>query len=392
MTLSAGLPDRAGVVIIGGGVIGASIAFHLAEAGVPEVLLIERDSLAGGSTSKAAGGVRAQFSDPINIALGLRGLQAFEEFGTRPGHQIDLHQPGYLFLLDDAQTVDAYRQSIELQNRMGVASRMLTVEEATQLSPAVNPESMIAAAYHHRDGYCSPESVTYGYAYAARAHGAQIRTGLGVLDIHTEGGEITAVRTEQGTIRTGTVICAAGAWSAEVAAMVGVDLPVQPLRRQILVTEPVPAHLADRFPATMPMTIDARSTLYAHREGPGLLMGMSYQQESPGFRWEFSDDWNADLVAAMERSMPSLMDVGIAHRWVGMYEVTGDHNALLGQSREISRFIYACGFSGHGFLQGPAVGEIIRDIYLGREPFVDVSSFDVSRFAVGRTISERNIV
>ena len=140
------------------------------------------------------------------------------------------------------------------------------------------------------------------------------------------------------------------------------------------------------------MTIDARSTLYAHREGPGLLMGMSYQQESPGFRWEFSDDWNTDLVAAMERSMPSLMKIGIAHRWVGMYEVTGDHNALLGQSREISRFIYACGFSGHGFLQGPAVGEIIRDIYLGLEPFVDVSSFDVGRFAVGRPISERNIV
>lgn len=390
--MTASLPDRAEVVIIGGGVIGTSIAFHLAEASVPDILLIERGSLAGGSTSKAAGGVRAQFSDPVNIALGLRGLQAFEDFSRRPGHQIDLHQPGYLFLLDNPSDVQAFSQAVELQGRMGVDSRMLTVDQALHLAPAIEPGNFLAAAYHHRDGYCSPESVTYGYAMKARSLGATVRTHLQVRTISTRAGEITEIVTDEGTVRTSAVICAAGAWSAEVAGWAGVDLPVQPLRRQILVTEPLPAHLAASFPASMPMTIDATTTLYAHREGPGLLLGMSYQAEEPGFRWEFSDAWDGDLAAAMQRSMPGLLDLGIAHAWVGMYEITPDHNALLGESPGTARFLYACGFSGHGFLQGPAVGEIVRDLYLGRQPFVDVSHFNAERFASGRTISERNIV
>lgn len=386
------LPAHASIVVIGGGVIGTSIAFHLAEAGVPDVLLVDRGPLAGGSTSKAAGGVRAQFSDSVNIALGLRGLEAFERFEQRPGFAIDLHQPGYLFLLDNPEDVDTYRASVELQNRMGVASRMLSIDEALRLSPAVNPEGLIAAAYHGRDGYCSPESVTNGYAAGARRHGATIRTGVAVQWMEIESGEITAIATERGIVETQAVVCAAGAWSAEVARMAGVDLPVRPLRRQILVSEPLPVDLQSSFPAGMPMTIDASSTLYAHREGPGLLMGMSYRDESTGFKWEFSHEWDEDLSEAMHRCMPAMTEVGIAHRWVGMYEVTPDHNALLGESSKVSRFLYACGFSGHGFLMGPAVGEIVRDLYLGAQPFVDVSPFATERFAEGLAIKERNIV
>ena len=386
------LPAHASIVVIGGGVIGTSIAFHLAEAGVPDVLLVDRGPLAGGSTSKAAGGVRAQFSDSVNIALGLRGLEAFERFEQRPAFAIDLHQPGYLFLLDNPEDVDTYRASVELQNRMGVASRMLSIDEALRLSPAVNPEGLIAAAYHGRDGYCSPESVTNGYAAGARRHGATIRTGVAVQGMEIESGEITAIATERGIVETQAVVCAAGAWSAEVARMAGVDLPVRPLRRQILVSEPLPVDLQSSFPAGMPMTIDASSTLYAHREGPGLLMGMSYRDESTGFKWEFSHEWDEDLSEAMHRCMPAMTEVGIAHRWVGMYEVTPDHNALLGESSKVSRFLYACGFSGHGFLMGPAVGEIVRDLYLGAQPFVDVSPFATERFAEGLAIKERNIV
>lgn len=392
MTDPVGLPARASVVVIGGGVIGTSIAFHLAEAGVPEVLLLDRGPLAGGSTSKAAGGVRAQFSDPVNIALGLRGLEAFEQFDQRPGFAIDLHQPGYLFLLDSAEDVETYQASVAMQNCMGVASRMLSVDQAVQLSPAVNPEAIIAAAYHDRDGYCSPESVTNGYASGARRHGATIRTGVAVQGMTIDAGEITAIVTDCGIVETQAVVCAAGAWSAEIAHMAGFDLPVLPLRRQILVSEPLPVGIQSQFPAGMPMTIDASSTLYAHREGPGLLIGMSYQSETTGFQWEFSNAWDQDLSAAMQRCMPSLAEVGIAHRWVGMYEVTPDHNALLGESAHISRFLYACGFSGHGFLMGPAVGEIVRDLYLERQPFVDIEPFAAERFARGQQISERNIV
>lgn len=386
------IPEQAAVVIVGGGVMGTSIAFHLAEAGVDDVLLLEQGQLGGGSTCKAAGGVRAQFSDPVNIALGLRGLDAFERFPERPGQEIDLRQPGYLFLLTTPDQVAVYEESIDLQNRMGVPSRMLTPQEAVALSPAVSPDGLLAAAFHQRDGYCSPESVVLGYATGARRHGATIRAGVTVTGIRSAGGEITAVETDQGTVQAGTVVCAAGAWSREVGALAGVDLPVEPLRRQILISEPLPADLLAVLPDTVPMTIDAGTTFYFHREGPGLLLGMSYQDEEPGFRTEYSEEWLPTLMEAIAHRAPALLDLGIAHRWVGMYEVTPDHNALLGESTAVSRFLYATGFSGHGFLQGPAVGEVIRDLYLGIETVIDVAPFAADRFASGLRRGEVNIV
>ena len=251
---------------------------------------------------------------------------------------------------------------------------------------------MLAAAFHARDGYCSPESVVLGYASGARRHGATVRTGVTVTDIIASDGHIEAVVTDAGTVRAGTVICAAGAWSKQIGALAGVDLPIEPLRRQILITGPLDAEQSVRFPDGMPMTIDASTTFYLHREGPGILLGMSYQSEQPGFTQDYSEEWLPELTEAIERRCPDLLDVGIAHRWVGLYEVTPDHNALVGESAEISRFLYAAGFSGHGFLQGPAIGEVIRDLYLGREPFIDVSPFSADRFAAGIHRGEVNIV
>ncbi len=392
MTRSTELPVSASVVIIGGGVMGTSIAFHLAEAGVRDVLLLESGDLGGGSTSKAAGGVRAQFSDPVNIALGARSLGAFENFPERPGQVIDLHQVGYLFLLTSVEEVAVYEESVALQNAMGVPSRIISPEDVVRLSPGVSTEDVLAAAFHPRDGYCSPESVVLGYASGARRLGATIRTSLAADSIDTSDHAIRAVRTAAGDIQTDTVICAAGAWSAAIGAMAGVHLPVTPMRRQILITEPLPASLLELLPTTMPMTIDATSTFYLHREGPGVLFGMSYREEQPGFRMDYSEDWLPDLMVAIERRCPALLDVGIAHRWSGLYEVTPDHNALIGQSVDVSRFLYATGFSGHGFLQGPAVGEVMRDIYLGVEPVIDVSPLSADRFAFGTMRGEVNIV
>lgn len=384
------LPDRARVIVVGGGAMGTSIAFHLAEAGVADVLLLEQSALGSGSTCRAAGGVRAQFSDPVNIALGLRGLDAFEDFPARPGQAIDLHQPGYLFLLSDPEAVAEYERAVALQNSLGVASRLLTPAEAIDLCPLVSEDGLLAAAFHRRDGYCSPESVVLGYANGARRHGARIATGVRVLDIRTRAGEVVGVLTDQGEVRADAVICAAGAWSREVGAMAGVDLPVTPLRRQILITEPLPTSLLGDAP--VPMTIDAATTFYFHREGPGLLMGMSYRGEEPGFRLDYSEEWLADLTDAIGHRAPALLDIGIAHRWVGLYEVTPDHNALVGESASTSRFLYATGFSGHGFLQAPAIGEVIRDLFLHRVPTIDVRPFDVTRFAGGALRPEVAIV
>jgi sarcosine oxidase subunit beta len=381
------LPERAGVVVVGGGVIGTSIAFHLAEAGVPDVVLIERDELGAGSTSKAAGGVRAQFSDALNIQLGARSLRAFADFGARPGQEIDFQQVGYLFLLSRQQDVAAFERSIELQNQLGVPSRLIDPGEAKRLSPPIDTDGLLAAAFSPDDGLATPEAVVQGYAAGARRHGAHLQTACELLDVRLRGEVIQAVVTSKGVVETPALVCAAGAWSRQVGAMVGVDLPVIPYRRQVLVTEPVAG-----LPQQLPMTIDFASSVYFHREGPGLLMGMSLEDEPPGFNLARDDAWIPRLAEVLARRAPSLVDIGIAGGWAGLYEVTPDHNALIGETPQPARLLYATGFSGHGFLQGPAVGEVVRDLFIGRKPPVDVAPLAVDRFQQAKDRPELNVV
>jgi sarcosine oxidase subunit beta len=364
------------VVIIGGGVIGVSVAFHLAEAGVPDVLLLERNELGSGSTCRAAGGVRAQFSDELNIALGARSLAAFTRFGERPGQEIDLHQVGYLFLLSTSDDVAAFEGDVALQNELGVTSRMIGVAEARRLSPLIETDGLLAAAYSPDDGHCTPESVVLGYASGARRHGATLRTSVEVVGIEMRGDRVTAVVTAEGAIPADAVVCAAGAWSAAVGEMAGVWLPVTPMRRQVMFTEPVPS-----LPAVVPFTIDFATSFYFHREGRGLLLGMSDPLQEPGFQLDYTDEWLPRLSTAVGARAPRLLDVGLVPGWAGLYEVTPDHNAIIGRAGE--NFFYATGFSGHGFLQAPAVGEVVRDLYLDRDPFVDVGPLSVARFATG---------
>ncbi len=380
------LPEEADAVVIGGGVMGTSAAFHLAEAGT-DVLLVEKDALASGSTSKAAGGVRAQFSDPLNIELALRSIEAFERFGERPGAEIDLHQVGYLFLLDRAEDVAAFESSIALQNELGVPSRLVSPAEAGELSPLAGLDGVIAAAYCPLDGHASPEAVVQGYAAGARTFGATIVTGCDVTGIAVNAGTIASVETSAGTVATSTVLCCAGAWSRGVGALVGVDLPVEPVLRQIHYTAPVSG-----LPERIPFTVDFSTGFYFHREGPGLLFGMADREQPAGYDAPLDPDWLLQVLAVAERRCPSLPDLGLAGGWKGSYEVSPDHNAIVGEAAAPARFLYATGFSGHGFLQGPAVGEILRDLVQGHEPIVDVAALSAERFSSGTPRPERNII
>jgi sarcosine oxidase subunit beta len=383
----ADLPRRASVVIVGGGVMGLSAAFHLARAGVRDVVLIEKDELGSGSTCKAAGGVRAQFSDAVNIELGLRSLRAFETFADDFGQEIDLHQVGYLFLLDRPEHVAEFEKNVALQNELGVPSLMIDVAEAKRRSPLISTEGLLAAAFSPTDGHCTPESVVMGYAAAARRAGARIVRGCAVTGIVRDGDTVTAVETDHGTIATEAVICTAGPWSKAIGEMVGVDLPVEPVRRQIITTEAIPGLAHDT-----PFTIDFSSSFYFHNEGPGLLIGMSDPDEVTGFNLQRSEEWLPRLGDAIEHRAPALADVGLGSGWAGLYEMTPDHNGLIGEAEGVSRFLYATGFSGHGFLMGPAVGEVLRDLYLGDDPVVDVSPLDVRRFDGRDLRPELNIV
>ena len=370
-------PETASVLVIGGGVIGASVAFHLAEAGVADVVLVERDALASGSTSKAAGGVRAQFSDALNVQLGARSLEAFADFGRRPGWDIGLHRTGYLFLLTRQEDVDAFAAGIEIQNDLGVPSRLVSPEEARSLCPLIRVDDVIAAAFSPSDGHATPEAVVQGYASGARSHGATIVTMCAVEGIAVRDGRVVSVATTRGEIATSCVVCCAGAWSATVAEMAGVSLPVTPVERRVRFTGPV-----DGMRDELPMTIDFETGFYFHREGPGLLMGIGTEAE----------DVETALADAAERRAPAVARAPLRGGWTGLYEMTPDHNALFGESRAVSRFLYATGFSGHGFLQGPAVGEVVRDLVLGRTPFVDVTPLSADRFGADAARPELHVV
>ena len=387
--MTANLASAAEVVIVGGGVIGVSCAFHLAEAGVEGVLLLEQGTFGCGSTSAAAGGVRASFSTRCNIEMGLHGLAAYAEFSKRFDQEIDFRRDGYLYLLSDECNLSSFEAAVTLHRQHGLRTELIGPGEAQQRAPLIVTDGLVAALWSPDDARVTPESVVGGYATAARRLGAVLRAGVRVIDIETEGGEIVAVHTDAGTVRTGTVVCAAGAWSAEVGEMVGVSLPVVPMRRQVLFARPA------TLPASLPcITAELPSTFYFHPEGPGLAVGFSDRTETAGFKFEYEpDDFLPALFALAERRAPALLDADVVGGWSGHYEVTPDDNQIIGESAKPSRFLYATGFSGHGVMMAPATGAIIRDLYLGRAPQFDLGACDVRRFEdVGSRHDEQVII
>ena len=332
--------------------MGTSVAWHLRRLGVESVVLLEREVLASGSTSKSAGGFRAQFADELNIRIALRSLDELEGM-----EGVDLHQDGYLFLLDNAADVERFQTALALQHGLGVPSRELSVEEALAVVPQLDPDGLLAATYCELDGYVTPEDVVQWYA-----RGLDVRQGCALTSVEIQGGRIVAVETSRGRIATDTVVCCAGTWSPAVGAMAGIDLPVH--------GEPRWMHFTPEdggLPARVPLTVDFSTGFYFHREGPGLVFGGREQ--------------TLEELAEPAARLPVLSDVPVQSSWWGYYDVSPDHNALVGEAAQPSRFLYATGFSGHGFQQAPAVGEHIAELVAGVEPTLDLSPFALERFA-----------
>lgn len=366
--------DSAEVVVVGGGAMGASVAFHLTELGITDVLLLERDSLASGSTSKAAGGIRAQFADEVNVRIALRSLEEFRSFEERVGGDPGFEEIGYLFLLDDVIHLQQFRSALALQESLGVESRELTIGEVRELVPQIETDELVGATYCPRDGRAMPEAVVQGYAAAAAERGVRIRQGVAVQRIPTLGNKILGVETSAGRVRTDTIVCTAGIWSRELAHLVGVELPVT--------GEPRWMHYAadaGDLPERVPLTIDFTSGFYFHREGPGLVFG----GREPTIE---------GVATHATRRLPLLTDLPIQSSWWGYYEMSPDRNGIVGEAAEPRRFLYATGFSGHGFQQCPAVGEHIAELVAGREPTIDLSPLSADRFADGKPRPERFVV
>jgi sarcosine oxidase subunit beta len=352
------------VVIVGGGAMGASVAWHLRELGITDVVLVERDSLASGSTSRSAGGIRTQFSDELNIRIALRSLAEFERMDG-----IEHRQYGYLFLLDRDEDVAMFQDALALQHRLGVPSRELSVAQALEIVPQLDPDGLLAGTFCELDGYCSPESVVQWYA-----RGTDVRQGCAVTGIRVEGGRIASVETTKGEIACGAVVCCAGVWSNEVGAMAGVDLPVEGERRWMWFC-PEDGGLPER----LPLTIDFSTSFYFHREGPGVVFGGKEHALE-------------EVAEHAEHRLPMLLELPIQSSWWGYYEVSPDHNALVGRASDPEGFFYATGFSGHGFQQAPAVGEYLAELVAGREPTLDLSAFDAARFERGLARPESFVV
>ena len=382
------IPNSADIVVIGGGVMGASAAYHLAAAGVGKVVLLEKEPYFGqGATGRCAGGVRYQFATEINVHLSIASLAMLESFEQDTGQDPLYRKCGYLFVLTQEAMVAKFKGNVALQNRLGVETQWLDAEDVKSHLPMMRFEDALAGTFHPDDGLADPNSVVMGYIQRARQLGVAALEGVSVLNIDIEGNQVQRVETNLGSIATRVVVDAAGPWAGLIGRMVGLELPITPVRRQMLTTTPLPD-----LPADFPFVIDFAQSLYFHREGTGVLTGMSNPDQKPGFDQSIDGEWELVAMQAAAERMPMLETAGRQTGWAGLYEVTPDAHPIFGET-PIDGFYLVGGFSGHGFMHGPIAGKLMTELILdGKSQTVDVSSLDLARFDENRLIFEYNVV
>jgi len=388
------MKSTADAVIVGGGCMGASLAYHLARRGVTNVVLVEREKLLGtGSTGRNAGGVRHQFSNEANIRLSIESIGLFERFADEVGQSIDFHQDGYLFLLSAESSVETFRANVALQRSLGVDVQWLDAQQAAELAPGLDVEGVAGATFCQRDGVADPNGVTMGFARAAQAAGVSIERDTEVTGIDLRGGRVAGVETTRGRIEAPVVVNAAGPHARSIGRMAGVDVPVDPYRRHIFIaTVDTRDGSAARVPSSHILVIDFDTTFYFHRESAGLLFGMGDPDETPTFDTTVHWDFLPQVIDVAVRRLPALADASISHAWAGLYEVTADGNPIIGATDGVDGFYQINGFCGHGFQHSPAAGRILADLIAGRDPAFDVSPFLHARFARGGVVGERYVV
>jgi len=374
----AGVSSKANIAIIGGGVMGASLAYHLAMRGQRDIILLERNEVFGqGATGKCAGGVRHQFGSEINIRLSLESIRMLERFPDVLDQEIGLRQCGYLFLLTQQQDIEAFQRNVSLQRQLGVETEWLSGDEVRHRLPLLQLDDVRAGTFYGRDGLCDPSSVVNGYVSAARRLGATLLTDTTVTGIKHANGHVGAVCTASGEIEAGQVVIAAGPQAAAIGAMLNLELPIVPVRRQMLVTTPLP-----EVPADFPFVIDFASGLYFHREGPGILTGQANSDEPAGEDESVDLEWEQVQLGAAVRRLPLLEQAGLAHHWAGLYEMTPDAHPLIGRLAPFDNAYIVAGFSGHGFMHGPIAGKLLAEVMLdGHAHTIDITSLDPNRFA-----------
>ena len=418
--------ETADVVIIGSGIVGSSVAYHLAAQGCTNVLVLEREAHQGkGSTGKSMGGVRAQFSTPVNIQMSKYSIDFFSKFDEAVGHPADYRAHGYLFCATNENHLAYLKANRERQNALGVTNvEWVSPEDILKMVPQLRVDDVLGGTFCPTDGFVDPHSVMMGFMLNAREKGVRLWLATTVTGIETEAGSpgaspaiarrslakndndsagkawpfrtaprqsrIAGVQTSRGFISTRTVINAAGAWAAQVAEMAGAELPVEPLRRQLVPTEPF-----DRLPQRFPMVIDMSTGFHFRREGKGILLAWNDPEETPGFKTEFDESFIEKILTHAASRVPVLAEAGVNPRraWAGLYEMTPDHHAIIGPSPSVEGLYFVNGFSGHGVMHSPASGKVAADLVIeGRSDLIDANQLSVTRFAEGKTLEETAVL
>ncbi len=366
--------NTAEVVIIGAGVIGCSIGYHLAKMGCPGIAIFEKNLIGSGSTERCAGGIRQQFSTEANIKLSVESVRFFERFEEEIGSPADFRQHGYLILATTEEELAIFAQSVALQRSLGVKTELVTPQEARKIIPALNVRDVLGATYCPTDGYADPYSVVQGFASAARRLGVKIYQETEVTGIQ-QAGRAWHITTTRDDFQSPTVVIATGAWSGQVGKMIGVDIPVRPSRRHIFVTEPL-----SQIAKNSPMVVEFQNGFWFRREGQALIFGMRNPNEPESF--DTSVDWGflPIIGEAACRRLPFLEEVGVGRAQAGLHEDTPDANAIIGEVPDMAGLYLACGFSGHGFMHSPAVGRMVAELILGRLAASELSPFGLERF------------
>ena len=389
--------ERADVVIIGGGIVGASVAYHLTEAGCRDCLIVERERAQGlGSSGKGSGGVRAQFATAINIEMSLYSIAFFARFEEVTGRPAGYRPDGYLFVATSEAHLEYLKANRERQTALGLKGvEILTPDDVRGVVPQLHMDDVVGGSFCQTDGFVEPLRVLRGFTECARERGARIWLDAEVTAIETERGEIRGLRTTRGPIETRMIVNATGAWAAPVARLAGVSLPVVPLRRQLVITEPV-----DSLPARLPMVIDMSNRFHFRREPPaaspsGVLMAWPAPDETPGFNTDFDPAFTGQILERARERVPALASVVVdrGRCRAGLYEVTPDHHAIIGPAPGVKGLFLANGFSGHGVMHSPATGRIVSEMILdGRSTTIDATPLRAERFTEGKLLEETAVI
>lgn len=386
------MSETADVVIIGSGIVGSSVAYHLSQQGCTNVLAIEREAHQGkGSTGKSMGGVRAQFSTAANIEMSRYSIDFFSRFEEVVGHPADYRPHGYLFCATTQRHLEYLKANRTLQLEIGVENvQLVSRDDIREFVPQLKVDDIIGGTFCPTDGFVDPHSVMMGFMLNARERGVRLWLDTPVTEIIVEEDRVKGVLTTRGFVSTRVVVNAAGPWSAQVAKTAGIELPVEPLRRQL-----VPTEAFDQLPKRFPMVIDMSSGFHFRREGAGILLAWNDPSETPGFKTDFDTTFIEKILTRAADRVPCLAEASVNPRraWAGLYEMTPDHHAIIGPAPGVNGLYFVNGFSGHGVMHSPASGRITADLILhGSSEITDATKLGVDRFASGRLLEETAVL